>query len=647
MSVIKPPAVRPEAPAIEALFASEVADQGFVSAHTSVLSLNAEAYEAWEALSAAVHRSMGTRRYELVTLAAAGAIGSAHCRLAHGRKSLEVFGREQLLRIARDYHSAGLDEAEVAMMEFAERVSTDASSMTDDDSAHLRRLGLSDAQIVDVALAAAARNFYSRAIQALAIERDPVDLDDELSEALLNGLPERRLYRQPLEHAHRLALRWLDSVPTRRVAPELDADALDARLAGSLPEGPSDAAAVVEELAALCEPGLMDIASGRFFGWVMGGTLPAALAVDWLVSAWDQNGAMRFATPATAAVEGVAGRWILELLGLPASASVGFTTGGTMANFVGLAAGRQAVLEAAGWNQNEDGLTGAPRVTVLVGRERHDSIDLALRYLGLGAPTVVESDDQGRILTEELARALAAVTGPVILCLQAGNLHSGAFDPMRDTIHLAHSHGAWVHVDGAFGLWAAASPRYRDELDGLDTADSWATDAHKTLNVPYDCGVAIVARPEPLQAAFGLHTSYIIQGETDALDPFEKVPEMSRRARELPVWAALRSLGRSGTVALVEGLAANARALAAGLLALPDVEVLNDVVFTQVCLSFGSDERTRRVAAHVMAEGAVWMSGSHWRGRDILRISVSNWSTDEADITAAVAAVERALAAER
>jgi len=647
MSVIKPPAVRPEAPAIEALFASEVADQGFVSAHTSVLSLNAEAYEAWEALSAAVHRSMGTRRYELVTLAAAGAIGSAHCRLAHGRKSLEVFGREQLLRIARDYHSAGLDEAEVAMMEFAERVSTDASSMTDDDSAHLRRLGLSDAQIVDVALAAAARNFYSRAIQALAIERDPVDLDDELSEALLNGLPERRLYRQPLEHAHRLALRWLDSVPTRRVAPELDADALDARLAGSLPEGPSDAAAVVEELAALCEPGLMDIASGRFFGWVMGGTLPAALAVDWLVSAWDQNGAMRFATPATAAVEGVAGRWILELLGLPASASVGFTTGGTMANFVGLAAGRQAVLEAAGWNQNEDGLTGAPRVTVLVGRERHDSIDLALRYLGLGAPTVVESDDQGRILTEELARALAAVTGPVILCLQAGNLHSGAFDPMRDTIHLAHSHGAWVHVDGAFGLWAAASPRYRDELDGLDTADSWATDAHKTLNVPYDCGVAIVARSEPLQAAFGLHTSYIIQGETDALDPFEKVPEMSRRARELPVWAALRSLGRSGTVALVEGLAANARALAAGLLALPDVEVLNDVVFTQVCLSFGSDERTRRVAAHVMAEGAVWMSGSHWRGRDILRISVSNWSTDEADITAAVAAVERALAAER
>jgi uncharacterized peroxidase-related enzyme len=646
MSIIKPPAERPEAPFVDALFAAEIADQGFVSGHTSVLSLNAGAYEAWEELSTAVHQSMGTRRYELVTLAAARAIGSAHCRLAHGRKSLDVFGRDQLLRIALDYHSAGLDEAEVAMMEFAERVSTDASSMTDDDSARLRGLGLSDAEIVDVALAAAARNFYSRAIQALAIELDPVQIDDELRTALLQGLPARPLFRGPLERAHRHALHWLDSVPTRRVAPELDADALDARLARPLPEEPTDAATVVDELAAICEPGLMDIASGRFFGWVMGGTLPAALAVDWLVSAWDQNAAMRFATPATAAVEGIAGRWILELLGLPASAVVGFTTGGTMANFVGLAAGRQAVLEAAGWDPSADGLTGAPRVTVLVGQERHDSVDLALRYLGLGRPTVVGSDDQGRILTEELARALAGTHGPVIVCLQAGNLHSGAFDPMRDAIHLAHSHGAWVHVDGAFGLWAAASPRYRDALDGLDTADSWATDAHKTLNVPYDCGIAIVARPAPLQAAFGLHTSYIIQGQHAVLDPFEKVPEMSRRARELPVWAALRSLGRSGAVSLVEGLAANARALAAGMLALPDVEVLNDVVFTQVCLAFGSDDRTRRVAAHVMAEGAVWMSGSRWRGRDILRISVSNWSTDEADVAAAVAAVERALAAE-
>jgi len=646
MSVIKPPAARADSAFVDTLFAAEVADQGFVSTHTSVLSLNAEAYEAWEELTAAVHRSMGTRHYELVTLAAAKAIGSTHCRLAHGRKSLAVFSREQLLRIARDYRTAGLDEAEVAMMEFAERLSTNASSMTDADGERLRDLGLSDREIVDVVLAAAARNFYSRAVQSLAIELDPVELDEELRDALLAGLAPDPRYRQPLERAHGHALRWLDSVPTRRVAPEVDAAELDGRMAGGLPELPTDPAAVVDELAALCEPGLMGIGSGRFFGWVMGGVLPAALAADWLVGAWDQNAAMRFATPATAAIEGVAGRWILELLGLPASAAVGFTTGGTTANLVGLACGRQAVLDDAGWDLKQHGLSGSPRITVLVGEERHDSIDLALRYLGLGAPTVVPSDDQGRILVEELARALAETPGPVIVCLQAGNLHSGAFDPMREAVHLAHGHGAWVHVDGAFGLWAAASPAYAEALDGLDGADSWATDAHKTLNVPYDCGVAIVARPEVLQSVFGLHTSYIIQGEHSVMDPFEKVPEMSRRARELPVWAALRSLGRSGAVALVEGLAANARALAAGLLALPDVEVLNDVAFTQVCLSFGSDERTRRVAAHVMAEGAVWMSGSRWHDREILRISVSNWSTGEADVAAAVAAVERALAAE-
>jgi uncharacterized peroxidase-related enzyme len=646
MSIIKPPATRPDSAFIDALFASEVADQGFVSGHTAALSLNAEAYEAWEGLSAAVHRSMGTRRYELVTLAAARALGSTHCRLAHGRKALGVFDREQLLRIARDYRTAGLDEAEVAMMEFAERVSDSPATMTDADSGRLRELGLSDREIVDVVLAAAARNFYSRAVQALAIPVDPVDLDEELREALLAGLPPGPGYREPLARAHEHALRWLDSVPTRRVAPSVTADELDARFAGLLPEGPTDAAAVVDELAAMCEPGLMGIGSGRFFGWVMGGVLPAALAADWLASAWDQNAAMRFATPAAAAVEGVAGRWILELLGLPASAAVGFTTGGTVANFVGLAAGRQSVLDDAGWDLALHGLSGSPRITVLVGEERHGSIDLALRYLGLGAPTVVPSDDQGRILVEELARALAGVDGPAIVCLQAGNLHSGAFDPMREAIHLAHGHGAWVHVDGAFGLWAATSPHYRDALDGIEGADSWATDAHKTLNVPYDCGVAIVARPELLQAAFGLHTSYIIQGEHAVMDPFEKVPEMSRRARELPVWAALRSLGRSGAVALVERLAANARALAAGMLALPGVEVLNTVAFTQVCLSFGSDERTRRVAERVMAEGAVWMSGSRWQDREVLRISVSNWSTGDADVAAAVAAVERALAAE-
>jgi glutamate/tyrosine decarboxylase-like PLP-dependent enzyme len=490
------------------------------------------------------------------------------------------------------------------------------------------------------------------------IEHTEVIVMSTTPEAAASTIPENRddagdersdtpdLYRAALTRAHEHALRWLDSVPTRRVAPSVDADELDKRFAGPIPESPTDAAAVVDELVAMCEPGLMDMPSGRFFGWVIGGTLPAALATDWMVSAWDQNAAMRFATPATAAIEGVAGRWLLDLLHLPAGSGVGFTTGGTMANFVGLAAGRKAVLDAVGWDLHADGLTGAPRLAVFVGEERHASVDLALRYLGLGTPTAVASDAEGRIIPESLAEAMDRFDGPSIVCLQAGNLHSGAFDPMRESIRIAHEHGAWVHVDGAFGLWAAASPLYEEALDGLDGADSWATDAHKTLNVPYDCGVAIVARPELLQAAFGLHTNYIIQVDHAAPDPFEKVPEMSRRARELPVWAALRSLGRSGAVALVEGLAANARTLAERLGALPGVEVLNDVVFTQVCLAFGSDDRTRRVTRHIIGEGAVWMSGSRWQDRDILRISVSNWSTDADDIAACVAAVRRAIEAE-
>ncbi|ANP73371.1 pyridoxal phosphate-dependent decarboxylase family protein [Cryobacterium arcticum] len=451
-------------------------------------------------------------------------------------------------------------------------------------------------------------------------------------------------YRAPLEQAVRSAQEWLGSLPTRPVKPALPVEKLAAAFDRPLPDGPADPAAVVTELATLAEPGLMAIGSGRFFGWVMGGTLPAALSADWLVSAWDQNGGLRYATPATAAIEERAGRWILDLLHLPPSSAVGFATGGTMANFVGLAAGRGAVLRAAGWDVNSDGLTGAPRVTVLAGAEVHISVLLALRYLGLGEPTLVAADAQGRIRPDALAEALAAVTGPCLVVLQAGNLHSGAFDPMRQCIRLAHDAGAWVHVDGAFGLWAAASPRWTAALEGLETADSWATDAHKTLNVPYDCGIAVVADPAALRSAFGAQTSYFVQDDAGAADPMELVPELSRRARGVPVWAALRSLGRSGTVALVEGLADNARALADALAALPGVEVLNDVVFTQVSVAFGSDDRTRRVTQALIQDGTVWMSGSAWSGRAVLRISVSNWTTDAADVAVSVDAVARALA---
>ncbi|HJQ44099.1 MAG TPA: aminotransferase class V-fold PLP-dependent enzyme, partial [Jatrophihabitantaceae bacterium] len=293
-----------------------------------------------------------------------------------------------------------------------------------------------------------------------------------------------------------------------------------------------------------------------------------------------------------------------------------------------------------------DGLTGCPRVHVLVGAERHDTIDIALRYLGLGAPTPVAVDEQGRIRADELATALRALPDgePVIVCLQAGNVHSGAFDPFRDAIAVAHDHGAWVHVDGAFGLWAATAPGLRHLTDGIADADSWATDAHKTLNVPYDCGIAIVADPPALRAAMGAHATYLIQDEAGIGDPLDKVPEFSRRARGVPVWAALRALGRTGVGEMVQGFADHARALAAGIAAIDGAETLNEVDFTQVCVSFGDDDRTTAVVDWLLADGEVWMSGSRWHDRAVLRISVSNWSTDEDDVRRSVDALRRAVA---
>jgi glutamate/tyrosine decarboxylase-like PLP-dependent enzyme len=450
-------------------------------------------------------------------------------------------------------------------------------------------------------------------------------------------------YQAVLDRASARSMEWIESIPHRTVAPRVGVDAMKEAFARPLQQEGLDPVDVVDELATLAEPGLMAMPSGRFFGWVIGGTLPAALGADVLVSSWDQNAAMRYASPATAAIEEVAGDWLVDVLGLPEGSDVGFTTGGTMANWTGLAAARASILDAVGWDINSRGLQGAPTITVLAGAERHASVDLALRYLGLGLPTLVDADDEGRIRVDALRSAFEAIDGPAILCLQAGNLHSGAFDPMGEAIAVAHEHGAWVHVDGAFGLWAAASPALRDQLDGVETADSWATDAHKTLNVPYDCGVAIIARPGLARAALGAQTSYLIKDGT-ASDPYDLVPEMSRRARGVPVWAALRQLGRSGVIGLVDGLVANARALSARLATLPGVEVLNDVVFTQVSLSFGTDERTRAVTAALIADGAVWMSGSRWRGRDILRISVSNWSTDADDVEFSIEAVRRAMA---
>jgi glutamate/tyrosine decarboxylase-like PLP-dependent enzyme len=353
---------------------------------------------------------------------------------------------------------------------------------------------------------------------------------------------------------------------------------------------------------------------------------------------------MRYATPAIAALEEVAGRWLVELLGLPASSDVGFVTGATMSNFTCLAAARHAVLSRAGWDVHKNGLSGAPKVHVLVGAERHDTVDLALRYLGLGAPTAVAADDQGRIRIDALASAVSEVPdgAPIVLCLQAGNVHTGAFDPFTQAVSLAHERDAWVHVDGAFGLWAAAAPSLQHLVGGLATADSWTTDAHKTLNVPYDCGIAIVADAPALRAAMGVQASYLVADDAGPGDPHEHVPELSRRARGIPVWAALRSLGRDGVASLVAGLARQARAIADGIAGIDGAEILNDVDYTQVCVGFGDDERTRAVTARLIADGTTWMSGSRWHGRDVLRVSVSNWSTDDDDVRRSIDAVGRA-----
>ncbi|AMB60434.1 pyridoxal-dependent decarboxylase [Microterricola viridarii] len=428
----------------------------------------------------------------------------------------------------------------------------------------------------------------------------------------------------------------------RPIPAAIGIDEVKAAIGRELPRVGMPAEAVIEQLAEAIEPGLMASQSGRFFGWVMGGTYPVALAADWLVSAWDQNAGMRDATPGVIAAEELAGEWLLQLLGLPGDADVGFVTGATSANFVGLAAARQHVLEQAGWDVNQDGLSGAPRIRLIAGAERHGAIDLAARYLGLGAATLVPVDRHGRISIAGLARALSEGSGPAIVCLQAGNIHSGAFDDFAAASALCRAAGAWLHIDGAFGLWAGAAPGLRHLTAGYELADSWATDAHKTLNVPYDCGVAIVARPTAMHTAFGVHASYLLTPEAGA-DPFEKVPEMSRRARGVPLLATLRWLGRDGVEALVAGLAENAATLAAELSELPGVSILNNVVFTQVCLVMADDTATLAVGARLHEQGLVLASPSRWHDRAVLRFSVSNWATDAGEVRATVDAVRAAL----
>ena len=445
-----------------------------------------------------------------------------------------------------------------------------------------------------------------------------------------------------LSRAHALAEEFLDGLAARPVWPRATFDEMLAALGGPLPEAGEDPVAVVERLAATADPGLAGTAGPRFFGFVIGGSLPAALGADVLTSAWDQNAGINSLTPAAAAAEVVAGEWIVDALGLPAGAAVGFVTGGMMANYSCLSAGRHGVLARHGWDVAARGLFDAPRVRVVVGRHRHDTIDRAVRYLGLGQESVVEvdTDDQGRISVDALEAALAAVDGPTIVCLQAGEVHTGAFDDFAAAIPVARKHEAWVHVDGAFGLWAAASPSYRHLTTGMADADSWATDAHKTLNVPYDSGLALVRDPSTLAAGFGVVADYLIGA---AGDPMGRTPEFSRRARGFPVWAALRSVGRDGLAVLVDRLCSHATLLAKGFDAIDEVEVVNDVVFTQVMFRLSSDERTTEAGRRLLADGTCVVTPAVWQGRAVQRCAVSNWSTTEDDVAATVAALRRVI----
>lgn len=445
------------------------------------------------------------------------------------------------------------------------------------------------------------------------------------------------------------AAEFLEGLAERRAAPTATAEELRKQLGGPLPDEPQESRQVIADLAKRAEPGLMATPGRRFFGFVIGGSLPAALAADWLTSTWDQNAALYAAGPAASVIEEVSGAWLTELLGLPEGTSFGFVTGCQMAHFTALAAARHHVLKTAGWDVEANGLTGAPPMRVVVGEERHTTIDRALRFLGLGAASLrsVPVDSQGRMRPDALRAVLAESTMPTILCAQAGNINTGAIDPLGVICDIGHEYAAWVHVDGAFGMWAAASPTLRPLVDGMEFADSWATDAHKWLNVPYDSGLVFCAHSEAHQAAMGTHASYLVHSEGRERDQIDWNPEFSRRARGVPVYAAIRSLGRSGIADLIDRCCSHARRFGRALAQAPGVEILNEVVLNQVLVRFldpggDHDARTRAVVKAVQEDGTCWLGGTTWQGKVAMRISVCNWSTTVDDVDRSVEAIVRA-----
>ena len=460
-----------------------------------------------------------------------------------------------------------------------------------------------------------------------------------------------------------LAADFLEGLPSRRVWASASHEELVASMGGALPQRGEAAGEVVDHLATIADPGLIASAGPRYFGFVIGGSLPAALAADWLTSAWDQNAGLYAIGPSASVAEEVAAGWLIDLFGLPAESSVGFSTGATMASFTALAAGRHRVLERLGWNVEEDGLIGAPDIAVVVGAEAHVTIHVSLQMLGLGRNHVhrVAADGQGRMRADALRETLATVRDrPVLVCAQSGNVNTGAFDPLPEILGAVRElPNAWLHVDGAFGLWAAASPALRHLTVGLADADSWTTDAHKWLNVPYDSGIAIVRDAAAHHAAMTLGAAYYVETAGGERDPYNWVAESSRRARGFPIYAVLRHLGRDGLAEMIDRCCALARRMADGLRDAPGLTILNDVVLNQVLVRFAlpaasdgaaSDEAaadtfTREVIAGVQADGTCWLGGTTWHGLAAMRISVSNWSTTEADADLSVAAIRRCAAA--
>jgi glutamate/tyrosine decarboxylase-like PLP-dependent enzyme len=443
--------------------------------------------------------------------------------------------------------------------------------------------------------------------------------------------------RELLEEAARRAVSYLEGIGERRVAPSKEAVAGLAGLEVPLPEEPSAAEEVLALLDETCSPATTAMAGPRFFGFVIGGSLPATLAANWLAGAWDQNTGLYAPTPSTSALEQVALRWLLDLFGLAESCGGAFVTGATMANFSALAAARHALLRREGWDVEAEGLFGAPEITVVVGEEAHPTLFKSLGLLGLGRKRVVRVpvDAQGRLRAD----ALPEIKGPTIVCAQAGNVNTGAFDPLPEICERAHAGGAWVHVDGAFGLWAAAAPSRKHLAEGVSAADSCATDFHKWLNVPYDSGIAFVRDADALRSAMAVTAEYL---PTESLyrNPSDYTPELSRRARGVEVWAALRSLGRRGVAELVERNCRQARRFAEGLSA-AGFEVLNDVVLNQVLVAFGDAETTNRVISGIQSEGTCWCGGTVWQRRTAMRISVSSWATTDADVERSLDAILR------